>query len=141
MARSETNIPSGASDNNSLDTGEREVGGNKPGPLNVDTNKYDYKKSKRDAQGYTGPTGVYEGQFTDNADDEGWKDSPLADNRLVKGGGWKAALSGSHEQPKFTDYSGGKSTRGYNKAAMQFIDADEAPKAKGSRQNDWRGSK
>jgi hypothetical protein len=89
---------------------------------------------------------VHEGAFTDNSDAEGWKESPVADDKLVRNGNWKKTLSGSFDQPKFTDYAGGKSASytKANKAALEFQgdgDDNSLPSKKGSRQNDWRGNK
>jgi hypothetical protein len=85
---------------------------------------------------------VYEGKWTDDGPAEGWKDSPLTDSRLAP----NPLLSGKQEQPKFTDYAGGKSASytKANRAALEFQgdgDDNSLPSKKGSRQNDWRGNK
>ena len=70
---------------------------------------------------------VFEGHYTDSGDAENWTDSPLKDSKLVKG----PLLSGDYPQPKFVDYSGGKSARN-NPKAEQFLhgdDPDPTPKA------------
>src|SRR5262245_53926940 len=107
MSKKDISPGMGDSDDGSYRTGQKTYtpGGGLSEEKNVDRNDYGYKKSKRDAQGYTGPTGTYFGPFTDNSGAETWKDSPVADDKLVRGGDWKNTLSGKHEQPRFTDYS------------------------------------
>jgi hypothetical protein len=134
---------SNSTNDDSLAQGQRalDTDGATHGGFNKDTNAY-YGGKSRAQPGSKAPSGSYLGKYVDGAPDSEFtlnsKWSPLDDNRLVQD---KNQDTGKQAQPKFTDYAGGKSARGYNKAAMQFLDADEAPAAKGSRQADWRGDK
>jgi hypothetical protein len=56
---------------------------------------------------------TYKGKFSDQSDAEGWKQSPVTDKKLAP----NPLLSKDFDQPKFTDWSGGKSARRNNKLA------------------------
>jgi len=109
---------------------------------------YGFRRGLAEQKAPTGKKGdrVFEGHYVDNGPAEQWRDDVLAKSKLVQPTGktgWRATLSGSHEQPPFNDYSGGKSAKysSANRKALDFQDAGDLPKAKGSRENDWRGNK
>jgi hypothetical protein len=71
---------------------------------------------------------VYEGYYTDGGDAENWTDSPLKDSRLVRG----PLLSGDYEQPKFTDYAGGRSAKAPKGPVERGSTSDDEPRTKTS---------
>src|SRR5262249_4827588 len=102
----------GGSDSNTLNLGERDAGGNKLGPANVDTNKYDYAKGKRDAQGGTQKFN-YTRQYAPPANEHplGDKWDPIRQENTVDG----PLKSGDYKNVPLTKYaSGGQTSTGFN---------------------------